>query len=90
MYIFNAQKDGLAMGTSLTVITADFWLKEYEPALMKEVPKLTVLNEDDKEVCTGCHKKVKYRAKGVESKACLKLYYLECGDISESEYANIA
>ena len=66
MYIFNAQKDGLAMGTSLTVITADFWLKEHEPALMKEVSKLAVLNKDDKEVCTGYQKKVKYRAKGVQ------------------------
>ena len=52
-------------------IIGQFWLKEYEPALMKEVPKLTKLNEDNKEVCTGCQKKVKYRAKGVEIEACL-------------------
>ena len=43
------QKDGLAMGASLAVVLANLWLKEYEPALRKEVPKLTVLNEGNKE-----------------------------------------
>ena len=51
------QKDGLAMGASLAVILANLWLKEYEPALNKEVPKLTVLSEGDKEVCPRCQKK---------------------------------
>ena len=40
-------------------------------AIMKEVPKLTVLNEDNKEVCAVCQKKVIYRFKGVEGNACL-------------------
>ena len=44
------QKDGLAMGASLAVILANLWLKEYEPALKKEVPKLTVLSEGNNEV----------------------------------------
>ena len=43
------QKDGLAMGASLAVVLANLWLKDYEPALRKEVPKLTVLNEGNKE-----------------------------------------
>ena len=51
-------KDGLATGTSLAVIPANLCLKEYEPALMREVPTLTVLNEDIKEFCPGCQKKV--------------------------------
>ena len=28
--------------------TATLWLKEYEPALMKESPKMTVLSADNK------------------------------------------
>ena len=62
-------------------------IKEYEPALKKEVPKLTVLSEGNKEKCPRCQKKVTYRTKGVECEACLKWYHLGCGNISESEYA---
>ena len=56
----------------------------------KEVPKLTVLHEGNKEVCPGCQKKAKYRTKGVECEVCLNWYHLECGNISEFEYADIA
>ena len=87
--LWYVQKDGLAMGASLAVILANLWLKEYEPALKKEVPKLTVLNEVNKEVCPGCQKKVTYRTKGVRCEACLNWYHLGCGNISESEYADI-
>ena len=66
------------------------WLKQYEPALKKEVPKLTVLNEGNKEVCPGCPKKVKYWTEGVECEACLNWYHLGYGNISESDYAYIA
>ena len=45
------QKDGLAMGASLAVTLAKLWFKGYEPVLKKEVPKLTVLNESNNEVC---------------------------------------
>ena len=51
------QKDGLAMGASLAVKLVNLWLKEYEPALKKEVTKLTVLKEDNKEVCPGWQKR---------------------------------
>ena len=69
--LWYVQKDGLAMGASLAVLLANLWLKEYEPALMKEVPKSTVLKEDKKKVCPGCQKKVTYRTPGVECEACL-------------------
>ena len=39
---------GLAMVASLAVALANLWLKEYAPALKKEVPKLTMLNESNK------------------------------------------
>ena len=88
--LWYVQKDGLVMGASLAVILVNLWLKEYEPALKKEVPKLTVLSEGNKEVCPRCQKKVTYRTKGVESEACLNWYHLGCGNMSESEYADIA
>ena len=88
--LWYVQKDGLAMGASLALILADVWLKEYEPVLKKEVPKLTELNEGNKEFCSGCQKKLTYRNKGVECEACLNCYHLGCGNISESEYADIA
>ena len=78
------------MGTSIAVILANFWLKEYELALMKIVPKLTVLNEDNKEVYPWCQKKVAHRTKGVEFEACLNYYHLGCVNKSESEYADNA
>ena len=61
--LWYVQKDGLAMGASLAVILGNVWLGEYEPALKKEVPKLTVLNQGNKEVCPRCQKKVTYRTK---------------------------
>ena len=78
------------MGASLAVILANFRLKEYEPALKNEVPKLTVLNEGNKEVCPGCQKKATYWTKGEECEVCLNWYHLACGNISESENADIA
>ena len=78
-------KDGLAMGASLAVKWANLWLKEYEPALKKKVPTLTLLNEGNKEVCHGCQQKMTYRTKGVKYEACLNWYHLGCGNISESE-----
>ena len=56
--LWYVQKDGLTIGASLALRLANLWLKEYEHALMKGLPKLTVLNEDNKEVCPGCEKKV--------------------------------
>ena len=52
--LWYVQKDSLTMGASFAVILADLWLKEYEPALMKEVQKLTVLIKDNKEFSCGC------------------------------------
>ena len=37
-------------------INDSLWLKKYDPALKKEAPKLTVLNEDNKKVCPGRQK----------------------------------
>ena len=56
--LWYVQKDGIAMRASLAVILANLWLKEYEPAIKKKVPKLTVLNEEgNNEVCSRCQKR---------------------------------
>ena len=55
--LWYVEKDGLGMGASLAVILANLWLKEYEPALKKEVPKLTVLNEGNEEFALDVRKK---------------------------------
>ena len=49
------------MGASLAVILTNLWLKQYEPALLEEVTKLTLLNEDNNAVCPGYQKKVSSR-----------------------------
>ena len=77
------------MGASLAVVLANLWLKVYEHAFKKDVTNITVLNEGNKEVCPRCQKKVAYRTKGVECEASLNWYHLGCGNISESEYADI-
>ncbi|XP_063710298.1 uncharacterized protein LOC134838911 [Symsagittifera roscoffensis] len=87
--LWYVQKDGLAMGASLAVKLANLWLEEYEPALKKEVPQLFELKEVNKELCPRCQKKVTYRTKGVECEICSNWYHLGCGNISESEYADI-
>ena len=88
--LWYVQKDGLAMGFSLAVILANSWLKENEPALKKEVAKVYVLSEGNKEVCPRCQMKMTYRTKGVECEAYLNCYHAGCGKISESENADIA
>ena len=88
--LWYVQEDDLAMDASLAVILANLWLKEYEPALKNEIPNMTVLNEGNKKFCPGCQKKMTYRTKGVKCEACLNWYLLGCGNISESEYADIA
>ena len=40
------KKDGLAMGASLVVILANLWLKEYEPALEKEVQETKLTSKE--------------------------------------------
>ena len=49
-----------------------------------------MLSEGNKEVCPRCQKKVKYLIKSVECGACLNGYHLGCGNIMQSEYADIA
>ena len=88
--LWYVQKDGLAMGASLAVILANLWLKEYEYALMKEVPALTQLNENRNGLCPDCERRVTYRSKGIECEACLNWYHLKCSNVSDKEYEQIS
>ena len=58
------KKNELVMGASLAVKLANLWLEEHEFTLLKDVPNVTVFNEDNKEVCPGSQKKVTYRTLG--------------------------
>ena len=88
--LWYVQKDGLAMGASLAVILGNLWLKEYEYALMKEVPALTQLNENRNGLCPDCERRVTYRSKGIECEACLNWYHLKCSNVSDKEYEQIS
>ena len=59
------QKDGLAMGASLAVILANFWMKEFEPVLRKDIPKIYKPMEDLNGICPECRKKITYQLKNV-------------------------
>ena len=78
------------MGASLAVILANLWLKEYEYALMKEVPALTQLNENRNGLCPDCERRVTYRSKGIGCEACLNWYHLKCSNVSDKEYEQIS
>ena len=66
------QKDGLAMGASLAVILANFWLKQYKTALSRDIPEMFWPEKDLNGICPECNKKVTYRSKGVECECCVK------------------
>ena len=84
------QKDSLAMGPSLAVILAKFWLKQYKTALSRNVPEIFLPEKDLNGICPECNKKVTYRSKNVECECCLSCYHVKCGDISDDVYRNIS
>ena len=84
------QKDGLAMGASLAVVLANFWLKQYETTLLRDISETFLPEKDLNGICPECKKKVTYRSKGVECDCCLNWYHVNCGDISDNEYRNIS
>ena len=59
-------------GASLAVILADFWLKQNETALSRDILEMFLLEKDLNGICPECNKKVTYRSKGVECEGCLK------------------
>ena len=78
--------DGMALGTSLAVILANLWLKQYKTALSSDIPEMFLPEKDLNGTCPECNKKVTYRSKGVECDCCLNWYHVKCGDISDDEY----
>ena len=84
------QKDGFAMGASLSVILANLWLKQYETALSRDIPEMFLPEKDLNGIYPECNKKVTYRSKGVECECCFNWYHVKWGDISDDEYRNIS
>ena len=84
------QKDGFAMGASLSVILANLWLKQYETALSRDIPEMYLPEKDLNGIYPECNKKVTYRSKGVECECCFNWCHVKWGDISDDEYRNIS
>ena len=83
-------QDGLAMGASLAVILANFWLKQYKTALSRDIPEMFLPEKDLNGICPESKKKVTYWSKGVDLECCLNWYHVKCGDISDDENRNIS
>ena len=45
---------------SLVVILANLWLKQYETALLKDIPEMFMPENDISGLCPECNKKVMY------------------------------
>ena len=84
------RKNGLAMGLSLAVISANLWLKQYETALSRDILEMFLPEKDLNGICLECNKKVTFRSKGVQCECCLNWYHVNCGDVSDDEYRNIS
>ena len=50
------QKDGLVKGASLAVILANFWLKQYETALSRDIPEMFMPENYLNGMCPECNK----------------------------------
>ena len=84
------QKNGLAMGASFAVILAKLWLKQYETALLRDIPEICLPVKDLKGICPESNKRVSYESKGIECECCLNWYPVKFGEISDDEYQNIS
>ena len=83
------QFDVLAMGTFLTDILANLWLKEYKFAPRQEIPvgkKIQTMN-DKNGLCPCCCRKVTYISKGVEYRSYRNWYRLKRRKKSACVYA---
>ena len=69
---------------------ANLWLKQYETALSRDIPKMFLPKKDLNGICPECNKKVTYRSKGLECVCCLNWFPVKCGDKSDDEYRHIS
>ena len=54
------------MGTPLTVILANLWLKDLEKVLALDIPQKIDILEDMNGKCPKCDRRVTFRTKAVE------------------------
>ena len=57
------QSDGLAMGASLAVILANFWMKSFEKSLQKPKKGREIKTPDTMVTCIDCNRRVTFRGK---------------------------
>ena len=62
------QRDGLAMGASLAVVSANLWMKSWEPQLKLQTSNRKTNTQSN--TCRNCEHRVTARSRGVECKVC--------------------
>ena len=67
----------LAVGASLAVILAKFWMKEFKTALRKKIPETCKTAVDINGISPECSKKITSRKRGVACKKMFKLILLK-------------
>ena len=79
------QKEGLAMGASLTAILPILWLKDYEKVLAMDIPQKIDILKDMNGKFPKCNRKMTFRTKAVECQVFLNWYHKNCDGISEED-----
>ena len=73
----------MAMGASLAFIWASLWIKEFEPALRKQNPKVCKTMENQNGSCPECRKKIPNRQKSFECKNRLHWLHQKSSELQE-------
>ena len=77
------QKDGVAMGASLSVILANLWLKNFENRL--KCDQGTMVKHANC-LCGICNKKVTYRGYSIQCDSCDLWFHRKCSSLSLNEF----
>ena len=77
------QKDGVAMGASLSVILANLWLKNFENRLKCDQGTMA---KHANCVCGICNKKVTYRGYSIQCDSCDLWFHRKCSSLSLNEF----
>ena len=83
------QNDGVAMGSTLAVILANLWLKEFEGALagkpLADSTTESTQNNTDSSTCKSCLKRVTFRGFSIRCHWCATWYHRKCANLSLKE-----
>ena len=76
------QRDGVAMGSALSVILANLWMKKFEPVLSGQAIHL---EDEEKPPCGRCQETVTRRGYSIRCPVCMKWFHRACADLSVEE-----